>query len=917
MRRCILLLVCCFGFVTTSHAAPKRQSIRTKAETNQPDMAIHTYGGGELLSKTFNTISMLIYGNSSNGMGKTFNGILRMAVLIGGIAALCMAFTKGSFNPLIRSFAIPAMAVMILMTPRTKVYIQDHLVQATPHAQVASVRVVDNVPFFMGKIAMIMSQMSHVLTRNLESVAHGVNDAGYNWTGHIYAGHNLLGRQKCRIADSVLEDNFREFCHECVFRDLGIGLYTKDELRQAKDLLKFLEANTSNIRTMRYREGRDVSFLSCSEAMHRMNDRFQGEEGNTRDIVVGEVSNELGFLLGQKKLGENELKKLMKQHVAIDVLKQELGKSQSFAVERADLQQQSQQKILGGLGARSIVSMRNFFEATVYMVFPLMLVLALVSFGFKPILNWLQFALWVNSWSLFYVVVNFLLTSVWNFRMTSLGSGSLDLTVFTSDGLHELYGSMEALAAMAPFFVPFLSAALVFGGVQMMVHLASSLTGSGQAAASMAVTEQVSGNYSLGNVSLENTNAYNAQAMKQSYTGLLSHGSTSIESGDQSLKKVHGSGQAFITQSDTSLREGISQTDVFQRSLQQSLSASEATLQDKSRMATHSITGAATSGVGLMNAISKHIQMGSHTGIQENTSTMNAYQTLSATAEEWAHTQGISKDRAMQHLLSAGMSARLPGVLVNAQAGGESSVRVGKTAFDNTNAAERYSHSSQFQDSLQTLRNLSKGEVASILGAEDAKYHEDFAASFNMAESDMDQLKVAHSQHQALSEMQSESQSNSISFHSNLNQRFVDYVTSAYDGDASMIQEALELPSSHPSKQSLIHQFFDDEVSGSGRGFTIKEAHSGTIGETYANAENGVQGQASSHFLHNREKVNRQARGNLGFELGDIPQAVQGPNGLTEQVKEGSIQRRQEIATGQLDNQNKAKPIQRKGKRRY
>ncbi|HNA61982.1 MAG TPA: hypothetical protein PKW79_02780, partial [Rhabdochlamydiaceae bacterium] len=46
------------------------------------DLAIHTYGGGELLEKVFNSISMLIYGNTSSGIDKTFNGILRIVLAV-------------------------------------------------------------------------------------------------------------------------------------------------------------------------------------------------------------------------------------------------------------------------------------------------------------------------------------------------------------------------------------------------------------------------------------------------------------------------------------------------------------------------------------------------------------------------------------------------------------------------------------------------------------------------------------------------------------------------------------------------------------------------------------------------------------------------------------------------------------------
>ena len=869
MRRLVILaFILITAIAPAVSAEPSQPAIQKQAE--QPNMAIHTYGGGELLEKVFNSVSMLIYGNSTTGIGKFFNGIIRLALIIGGFACICAAYSKGSLQPIIHNFFLTSLGVISLLVPRSTVYIKDHMAQVVSTANMPALRKVENVPFAMGMAATWMSELSYLLTKGLESVSHGVNDSVYNWTGHIYAGNDLLQAKKCRISNPTLEDNFREFCRECAFRDIGIGLYSKDELVHAKNLLKFLEERTSNIRTVMYKEPSEKNvqgtYIPCKQAMKKMNEIFDKKENGLLPIVLGETSSDLGLLLGQKKLGEQSLQKLLRQQAAIELIKEELpGGTDSFAVKRAELQQQSSQKILGALGARGVVAMRNFFEATIYMVFPLMIIVALLSFGIKPILSWIQFGIWINMWPIFYIVVNFLLTTVWNFRKKLLcGSGSLDLTVFTSEGLVDLYSSIEAMAAMALSLIPFLSWVLLRGGVSQMVHMASSMTGPAQAAAGAAASEQITGNYSYGNVSHENTNAYNAQTFKQSYSGMLSHGSVGIDSGSQTMTHASDTGQLFVRQSDTYLREGISRTEAFSSSLQESLTNSESAVLDASTGVSTAVNESSNRAAGLVGAISRHMQTGENFNIQDSSSAQQAFNAIYSTAQEYSNATGLSMDASIKELASAGINTGLAGSVFGLKAGVEGAGHRGVSDYENYGAMQKAMDSNQFQEHLQTVRNLSSSEVSSILGSEDAKYHEDFVQSLNQVDSSSDQLRAAHAKQTALSDLQSYSESESVTFHQNLNQQFVDFLGNKFDGDASRISSALNSPNDVVSKQALIHEFVDDYLP------SMVDGEAGLISGVHKQNATALNSDVGAHFDQNLSALSSQATDRIGHTFGDI-----------------------------------------------
>ena len=818
--------------------------------------AIHTYGGGPLLEKVFNAIAMILYGDAQTGIGKAFNAIVRLSLAVGGFCCVCVAFFREKFDPLFKTFFLPAVGIVsCLLIPRTSVLIVDHIGQKTPSAVVWGAKKVNNVPFFLGKFATLVSEVSYRLERLFTDRAHDPKDKMYDWTGNIYAGENIFRAKKCRITNPILEDDFREFSRECVFRDIGIGLYTKEELIRTPNILKFLEENTSNMRTVFYKDPFQESpirseCLTCKEAMKKMNLLFNGKEANAKEIVFGEIGNQVHFLLGQKELGEKDLKNLIKQQIAIDILKEELpGSLNSFAAKRAEILQKENQKILGALGASSLVAMRNFFEATIYMVFPLVLIVALLSFGVQAIIQWIQFVLWVNTWPLFYIVVNFLLNSIWDVRKQAILGDSPHLTLFSSEGLSDLYSSMESIAAIALAFIPYLSWILLKGGVSQMVHLASSIMSPAQSAASTAAAEKTSGNYSFGNISLDSTSGYNAQMFRQTYSGMLSHDSVGIDTGSQNMTYTPRDGGIYLKQGDSYLREGISKTEAFNSSLQKSLSHSESAVHESSKAVSESITDSANKGVGFVNAISRHWQTGENASLQGSTSVQDAFQYIKNISEEYASSKGIGQDAAIREVLSAGIGGKVWGIRGDAQV----SMQDGVSKFLSESSNERTGESDSLQRHLQTITNLSAGEVASLLGSEDAKLHQDFTQSLNKTDSAADQWRAAHSQHEALSKIQNYAESDTLSLHQNMNQQFVDFLNAKFEGDPGRVIDATELHNNNPEKRALIDEFVKEYLPNQLPEVDISSAHKKYNAEVESKAPKDQFERRKANFIETHQ----------------------------------------------------------------
>lgn len=844
------------------------------SSTSDATMAIHTYGGGELLERVFNVIAMVIYGNTESGIDKTFNSILRIALSVGGFCSIGIAFFREKFEPLIRNFFLPGIAIMsCLLVPRTTVYIQDHLTQKSPSTQAPALIKVQNVPFFLGKLGTLISTVSYKLTHTMENVAHGVNDRLYDWTGHIYAGENIFQTKKCRIANPILEDNFREFCRECVFRDLGLGIYSKEELIHTPDILQYLEKNTSRIRTVYYREitEKDAhhpsqgTFIPCRDAIKKMNSIFNHAPGNTKEILLGEVGHDFQFLLGQKASGQEDLRKLIKQQIAIQLLKEEIpGTLNSFSSKRAELLQKENQKILGALGANSIVAIRNFFEATIYIVFPIMMILCLLSFGLKPLINWTHFILWIHTWPPFYVVVKFLLNSIWSFRTKHAFGDSFGLTIFTSEGLADLYSSMESIAAISLAFIPFLSWILLKGGVSQMVQLASSIMSPAQSAATTTSSEKVYGNYSFGNVNLENINGYNAQTFRQTYSGLLSTGSVGIDSGMETMIYTPGQDALYIRQSDSYLREGISRTQSFSRAVQSSLSQSQTALQENSSTFSSSLSDSTNKAVGLVEALSYQIQKGDSYNTQTVSGLQEAIQYMQGIGNDYAHAKGISQDQGLREVISAGIGGSF-----GIKASFDGSYQDGVSSSQSDQSLQKAFDSESFQKQLQTLVNASSGELGSLLKGEDARLHQDLVQSMNETKTSSDQWRAAYNRHEALSNLKSSSESEDFRIHQTLNQRFIDFLRTKYE-DIGKINEILEMPSEMPEKDTLIREFAGRLIPSD-----FPESQQANLDTTYSEYLKEAPKFSKDSYEEKASHLLQQGQDKIGLSFGEMEQRVE------------------------------------------
>lgn len=570
----------------------------------------------------------------------------------------------------------------------TSVRIYDALAYADLNSP--RVSVVDNVPLFASAPACGLSSLSYWATKKYEEIFHKPNDSLYNWTGSIFAGQSLYNMRKMRLIDGTTEQNFREFCRECVFRDLQLGLYTREELQKAPHILDFLKTRTSNIRgcSYRYPEKLNVSYtfsaeeekkgveteiefngakdlegtrgrLSCQKAIKQIALNINGNLVNIRRTLEGAIGNEFAYLVD--KSNNAPIMEIVAQQIAIDTVRDYTNPTEtSLAAAKARLHQNTTNKFLGIFAAADIVALRNDLLQILIALTPVLAIFCAIKGGFGLFGNLCKFHGWLGFWPILYVVINFKLDRKWAKGKELFGFSTDSFTLGVSDGFLELWQQQQSTASVLLAMIPPFSWAILHlstQGVHALVSTLSGVSAASQGAASAAAAEEVTGNYSYQNVGLRSRSVGQQSFYQQQNSPVIGYGSlTTADS--------HGALQTNTWGDDNSLTEkqnissnttGINFQQMMGSAHRQNVANQKQIVDESSKNLSTSATQTISSGMSLHRGL---VQDHSFGHLKSHSDQMQAQQLFGETQQalnEFSELTKITGDEAVNASIGLGV----------------------------------------------------------------------------------------------------------------------------------------------------------------------------------------------------------------------------------------------------------------------
>jgi conjugal transfer mating pair stabilization protein TraG len=458
------------------------------------DYTIYTFGSGEVLWKIFNGLAILMKSDS-----EYFTPMIRVSLLIGTFWAATRAIFRYNVGIFGRDWFLPTyLALTLLFVPKASVNIIDPV---DPRHHFSRV---DHVPAGLALVASLPSKLFYHITLMVEDVMMDVsasNVSRYTQTGPMFAAQLINASRHVRITDPILKRNLKDFtrqCYQLPFLDTNIdpGAY---EAQNAPNILKFVSENAHPHLGLYWRgDGGSASFVNCAEGATLVRDALVPATGDGMDQLfsilspfghsgfdengaleihlkdawdeVANLSSNAHDILGQQMMinAVLEAKDDKRDSLNMPRLHPELT---SYSATRAWEGQTQGWLINGALAARHLPTIQGVMLGLLIMMFAFVVPISLLPGGMRVFGTWIKMIFWLNSWPLFFAMLNALGT-MWLARYAAPDG----LTLLTQTGLADHAFDAYTITQGMSWGVPMLAWALISGGGYALVQSISGLT---------------------------------------------------------------------------------------------------------------------------------------------------------------------------------------------------------------------------------------------------------------------------------------------------------------------------------------------------------------------------------------------------------------------------------------------------------
>jgi len=508
------------------------------------DFEIATYWNVETLYYVLNGVASIM-------AGEGFAGLLKMVFLFAlllGVFALAFSNKQAEFF----TWFIQALIFTTLLNmPIARVLLTDKTDLEPP-------RVIDNVPFSLAVVAQTTNLAFGWATHTYETVFGVPDDLGLA-KGDLAFGHRILKNvNNVIIREPGLRSDLMQFFKECTLYDIRDGVITPDQIVGQTDTWNTVFSNTSPARFVTYNTltatpTTDTCTNTAAVLKGRVNagidaaQTFYGRQAFTRvgtdavakSMFATSIGSSYDWILASSASASDAMKQamfnniwrdagselpaLMSDPTRIQELQHMAGAAQ--AARQAD----GSNATLSMLGQETLPHMRNWLEAILYAMFPVMVVLMVVvsAEGAKRLIGgYMMLLAWIGMWPVMFAVINHLSLLHLRHKMAALSLAN-GVPFQLSDVFDATLGDEQAAIGYLVILVPIISGMIIKMSQQGFMSVASMMVSGFSSAGASVGSSMASGNLSMGQVGLD-TASVNSTSMHKydSNVGLTGGGSS-------------------------------------------------------------------------------------------------------------------------------------------------------------------------------------------------------------------------------------------------------------------------------------------------------------------------------------------------------------------------------------------------------
>ena len=404
----------------------------------------------------------------------------------------------------------------------------------------SAVKVVDNVPFGVAVLGSLTSTIGHTVTGLFETAFQVIPGAGALPAELSYERNGLMfGNRLIRETGAVVfqDPNFRtdliNFVHNCTMYDLIDGTIDPGTFSSSGDVWALMSTpNPARFSTLT--SGGSVTVDTCPNVYNNLNGRLPAQITRIQGKLAFALNPTLpavtasGLIAGQIQQAylKNSIATaaataadLIRQNAVVNAINdtsnivgQKINDPAAMVLAVGRAQATAQQNATwinyGKVAEQALPVFRNVVEAVTYALFPLLVLLLLLTSGRETMIAFKGYAailIWIQLWPPLYAVLNYMASIYAAYDLAAaadLGSGVKALSLQTASTIYSRAISGEAVVGYLAISIPFIA----WAAVKRMENFGTALVGglSGlQAALSGSTGSAATGNVNMGNVAMD------------------------------------------------------------------------------------------------------------------------------------------------------------------------------------------------------------------------------------------------------------------------------------------------------------------------------------------------------------------------------------------------------------------------------
>lgn len=404
----------------------------------------------------------------------------------------------------------------------------------------SAVKVVGNVPFGVAVLGSLTSTIGHTLTGLFETAFQVIPGVGGLPAELTYEQHGLMfGNRLIRDTGKVVfqDPNFRtdliNYINNCTMYDLVDGTLDPATFSASADVWALM-ATPNPARFSTLTVGGAINVDTCPNVYTSLNGRLpaqltkiQGQlafalnptlpAATAAGVIAGQIQQ--AYLKNSIADAAATAADLIRQNAVINAINDTsniIGQKVNdpaamvLAVGRAQATAQQNATWLnyGKVAEQALPVLRNVIEAVTYALFPLLVLLLLLTSGRETMLAFKGYAailIWIQLWPPLYAVLNYMASVYAAYDLAAaadLGTGVKALSLQTASTIYSGAISGEAIVGYLAISIPFIA----WAALKRMENFGTALVGglSGlQGTLSGSTGSSASGNVNMGNVAMD------------------------------------------------------------------------------------------------------------------------------------------------------------------------------------------------------------------------------------------------------------------------------------------------------------------------------------------------------------------------------------------------------------------------------